>query len=72
MIIHSDLACFSIFAIKERLKLESRFEEHVQEAIKYAGTIEDFDELVDPWTLARHCLGPDPSHYVLHVIHQEE
>ncbi|KAL0016567.1 hypothetical protein SO802_003636 [Lithocarpus litseifolius] len=58
--------------VKERPKLESRFGEPVQEAVKYAGTIKDFDELVDPWTLAHHCLGPDPSHYILRAIRREE
>ena len=28
--------------------------------------------LVDPRTLARHCLGPKPSHYVLCALDQEE
>lgn len=51
--------------MKDRLEIESRFEEHVQEAVKYARTIEDFDELVDLWTLAHHCLGSEPSDYVL-------
>jgi len=41
-------------------------------AIEYASTIEDFDELVDLQTLARHCLGPEPSHLVLHAIQKEE
>ena len=36
--------------MKERPKLKSKFEERVQEAVKYANTIEDFDELVDPRT----------------------
>ena len=58
--------------MKECHELESRFEECVQEAVKYASTIEDFDELVDPQTLSRHCLGLEPSHYVLHAIHREE
>ena len=43
--------------MKERHELESRFEECVQGAVKYISTIEDFDELVDPRTLAHHCLG---------------
>ena len=34
--------------MKERYELESRFKECVQKAVKYASTIEDFDELVDP------------------------
>ena len=48
------------------------FEERVWEAVRYASTIDDFDELVDPRTLARHCLGSEPSHYVLCAICQEE
>ena len=58
--------------MKERPELESRFEERVQEAIKYMRTIEDFDELVDPCTLAHHCLGPKPSPYMLRVIDRDE
>ena len=34
--------------------------------------MEDFDELVDPRTLARHCLGPEPSYYVLRALEREE
>ena len=34
--------------------------------------IEDFDELVDPRTLAHHCLGPKPSPYMFHTIDREE
>ena len=58
--------------MKERLELEGKFEEQVQEAIKYASTIEDFDELVDPRTLAHHCLGPEPSLYILRALDREE
>ena len=57
--------------VKERPKLESQIEERVQEAIKYARMIDDFDELVDPRTLARHCLGPEPSLYILQAINRE-
>ena len=56
----------------EHPELEGKFKERVQEAVRYAGTIEDFDELVDLRTLAHHCLGPEPSLYVLCVIDQEE
>ena len=35
-------------------------------------TIDDFDELVDLHTLARHCLGLEPSDYVLHTIDREQ
>lgn len=41
-------------------------------AIEFASTIEDFDKLVDPRTLARHCLGPEPSHYILRAIRKEK
>ena len=60
------------FVVKERLELEDKFEEWVREAVKYARTIKDFDELVDPRTLARHCLGPEPSPYVFRTIDREE
>ena len=46
--------------MKERPELEGKFKEKVQEAIKYASTIDDFDEPVDLRTLARYCLGPKP------------
>ena len=58
--------------MKECPELEGKFEEWVQEATKYTSTIKDFDELVDPRTLARHCLGPEPSPYVLHALNREE
>ena len=46
--------------MKERPEFEGKFKEKVQEAIKYASTIDAFDELVDLRTLARHCLGSKP------------
>ena len=58
--------------MKERLELEGKFEEQVQEAIKYVSAIEDFDGLVDPRTLAHHCLGPEPSPYVFRALDREE
>ena len=58
--------------MKERPNLESRFEERVCEVVKYASSIEDFDDLVDPRTLARHCLGLEPSLYVLSANDREE
>ena len=48
------------------------FEERVRATIEYASTIDDFDDLVNPQTLARHCLGPKPSHYILRAICREE
>ena len=58
--------------MKEHLELEDKFKERVQEAIKYVSTIDDFDELVDPRTLARQCLGSKPLDYVLHAIDREQ
>ena len=58
--------------MKERPDLESKFDERVQAAVKYAKTIEDFNELIDPRTLARHCPGPKPSLYVLSALDREE
>ena len=34
--------------------------------------IDNFDDLVDPRTLARHCLSPKPSSFVLWAIEIEE
>ena len=34
--------------------------------------IDDFDNLVNPKTLARHCLGPKPSPFVLRTIKIKE
>ena len=63
---------FPCFAIEERPELESQFKGCIWEAVKYACTINDFDELVDLRILPHHCLGSKPSHYVLHAIHREE
>ena len=58
--------------MKERPELEDNFKERVQETIKYMSTIDDFDKLVDPRTLAHHCLGSEPSNYVLYALDREE
>ena len=58
--------------MKEHPDLESKFDERVQEAVKYARTIEDFNELINPRTLACHCLGLEPSLYVLSALDREE
>ena len=44
----------------------------VEKAVEHAKTIEDWDDLVDPRTLAFYCLGPEPSAYVLRNINIEE
>ena len=72
LVITSDPFLVLYFAIKERPELESKFEERVQAAIKYARTIDDFDELIDPRTLAHYCLGPEPFLYVLSTLNREE
>ena len=64
--------CVLPFTVKERLELESEFDEWVQAAVQYARMIEDFNELIDPHTLAHHCLGPEPSLYVLSALDREE
>ena len=69
---HYSDPCVLPFAVKERPDLESKFDERVQVTVKYAGTIKDFNELIDPRTLARHCLGPEPSLYVLSALDWEE
>ena len=64
--------CVLHFVVKERPELESGFDERVQAAVEYTRTIEDFNELIDPRTLARHCLGPEPSLYILSALDREE
>ena len=59
-------------AVKRQPKLKSRYRERVEKAIEYALTIENWDDLVDPWTLAFYNLGPDPSSYVLRSLGIEE
>ena len=63
---------FVVFVVKKHPKLKSRYKTHVQVAAEYMKTIDDFDDLVDPKTLARHYLGPKPSPFVLHGINIEE
>ena len=36
--------------------------------MKHTKTIDNFDDLVDPQTLACHCLNPEPSDFVLQAI----
>ena len=57
---HYSDPCVLPFAVKERPNLESKFDKQVQAAVKYARTIEDFNELIDP------------SLYVLSALDQEE
>ena len=68
----ANLSVCCVCTVKKRLKLKNRYKRHVEAATEYAKTIDDFDNLVDPRTLARHCLGPKPSSFVLHAIEIEE
>ena len=63
---------FCVCAVKKRPKLKSRYKSHVEATIEYAKMIDDFDHLVDLRTLARHCLGLEPSAYVLCAIEIEK
>ena len=42
------------FTVRDCPELESRFEERVRAAVEYMNIIDDFGNLVDPRTLARH------------------
>ena len=59
-------------AVKRRPKLKSRYTGRVEKAIEYTPTIENWDDLVDPRTLAFYNLGPDLSAYVLRLLSIEE
>ena len=52
-------------AIKRWPKLKSKYQDCVEKVIKYTKTIESWDDLIDPQTLAFYCLGPNPSPYIL-------
>ena len=58
--------------VKRQPKLKTRYKQRVEGAITYVRMIEDFDDLVDPRTLAFHCLAPEPSAFVLQNIEIEE
>ena len=48
--------------------MKSRYRERAQKAIEYTRTVENWDDLVDPRTLAFYCLGPEPSAFVLKTL----
>ena len=64
--------CSLSFAVKRRPKLKSKYQGRVEKAIEYAKSIESWDDLLDPRTLAFYFLGLDPSPYVLRSINIEE
>ena len=53
-------------------KLKSRYRSRIKAIVEYAKMIDDFGNLVDPQTLARHCFGLEPSAFVLRAIAIEE
>ena len=59
-------------AVKRRPKLKSRYKGRGEKAIEYTKMIEDFDDLVDPWTLAFYCLSLEPFAFVLQNLDIEE
>lgn len=52
--------------------MKSKYKGRIKDTSDYAKTIDDFDKLIDPQTLARHFLGPDPFPYILRAIAREE
>ena len=66
------LSCLLSCAVKRQPKLKIRYRQRVEVAIKYVKTIDDYDDLVDPRTLALYFLGPEPSTYFLRTIEIEE
>ena len=68
-VVYCYLLLYLLFCtVKRRPKLKSMHKERVETAIGYAQTIESWDDLVDPRTLAFYNLGPNPSPYVLRNI----
>lgn len=63
---------FCHFSAKARPKLKSRYKDQVKAASDDARTIDNFNDLIDPQTLYRHFLGPEPSPFVLRAIEKEE
>lgn len=61
-----------VFTVKDHLKIRSRYKEHIQAATEYAKTIDTFNDLVSPITLAHYFLGLEPSPFVLCAIEIEE
>ena len=68
MVVHNLHIFFFSYVVKRQPKLKSKYEGRVEKAIEYAKTVESWDDLVDPRTLAFYCVGLDPSSYVLRLI----
>ena len=58
--------------VKKGPRLKSKCKKSTQAAIEYMKMIDDFDDLVDPRTLAHHFLGLKPLSFILHAIEIED
>ena len=58
--------------VSNRPTLEERYQGRGQASPKFVLTIDDFDDLVNPFHLYECCLGPEPSAFVLKKIAREE
>jgi len=59
-------------AVKRWPKLKSRYKERVEKEIEYAKTIEYWDDLMDPQTLAFYGLDLEPFAFILRNLEIEE
>ena len=66
MVVHN--LPFFFCAVKRLPRLKSKYQGRVENAIEYAKTVESWDDLVDPRTLAFYCLGPGPFSNMLWII----
>ena len=52
---------YSCFAIAQCPYLKKRYQRCAEKVKEYLESVKDFDELVSPWSLFLHFLGPEPS-----------
>ena len=57
---------------KRQPKLKSRYKKRVEKAIEYVRTIENWDDLMDPRTLAFYCLELEPSVFICTLLKLKE
>uniref|UniRef100_A0A7N2LXK1 RING-type E3 ubiquitin transferase n=1 Tax=Quercus lobata TaxID=97700 RepID=A0A7N2LXK1_QUELO len=58
--------------VSDHPTLKERYQGLIEAALKFALTIDNFDDLVDPHHLYDCCFGPEPSAFVLKKIAREE
>ena len=71
-IIVANFPIYCVCVVRKRPKLKSRYRNRIKATVEYVKMIDDFGNLVDPQTLARHCFGLEPSAFVLRAIAIEE